>query len=319
MELNYTRLQLPLKRKPSKKKVIILLGLSLAVLVLLIYLGKNYFVKRSSQEVDIEKISDDVAAVEIDDSGSSGLKAAVGKALNNATATYAIAIKNLKTDEFYYLNGHRQFNAASLYKLWVMASTYEQIEKGRVNEDDLMRQEVSVLNEKFKIATEEAEMTEGEVEMSVRGALERMITASDNYSALLLTEKIGIRAVTDFLSFYEFNNSSFGQPPKTTAYDAALFFEKLYNGQLASQENTTKMIDLLKGQALNQVLPKYLPEATVVAHKTGDLNPVAHDAGIVYAEKGDYVIVILSESSNPLGAKERIAEISQAVYEYFSQ
>jgi beta-lactamase class A len=54
-----------------------------------------------------------------------------------------------------------------------------------------------------------------------------------------------------------------------------------------------------------------------MAHKTGELGQVSHDGGIVYTEKGDYIIVVLSESTLPKGAEERIANISKDVYAYF--
>ena len=79
------------------------------------------------------------------------------------------------------------------------------------------------------------------------------------------------------------------------------------------------MMELLKNQKLNKKLPKYLPEGTVLAHKTGEIGWVSHDGGIVFQENGDYIIVVLSESSVPAGAEDRIAKISEAAYQYFSQ
>ena len=97
-----------------------------------------------------------------------------------------------------------------------------------------------------------------------------------------------------------------------------LFFEKLSKGELADKSSTDKMITLLKRQRLNTKLPKYLPDEIVIAHKTGELGAVSHDAGIIYLPSGDYSIVILSESDNPPGAVERIAQMSKNVYDYFT-
>jgi beta-lactamase class A len=76
-------------------------------------------------------------------------------------------------------------------------------------------------------------------------------------------------------------------------------------------------LTLLKAQKLNNKLPKELPKNTVIAHKTGELDMVSHDAGIVYAQNGNYIIVVMSETSLPVAANERIADISKGVYEYF--
>jgi beta-lactamase class A len=92
------------------------------------------------------------------------------------------------------------------------------------------------------------------------------------------------------------------------------------NGELANAEYTAKMIDLLKAQRLNNKLPRFLPEGTVIAHKTGELGLFSHDGGIVYLPDGnEYIIVVLSETLYPSAAEERIAELSKEVYSYFAR
>lgn len=247
------------------------------------------------------------------------LKEVVETSLEGSTGSYGIAIKNLRTGQVYYKNEHQVFESASLYKLWVGATAYEQIQQGRLDEGTQLSQQVSILNDKFNIASEEAELTEGIVTMRVSDAIYKMITISHNYAALLLSEKVQLSNVRSFLRTNGFTESVVGTVPQTiTAYDAALFFEKLYKGKLADTTHTKAMIDLLKQQELNNKLPRYLPIGTVIAHKTGELGKYSHDGGIVYTEKGDYIIVVLTESSSPKGAEERIAKISKAVYDYFT-
>ena len=77
------------------------------------------------------------------------------------------------------------------------------------------------------------------------------------------------------------------------------------------------MLQLLKIQKLNNKIPRYLPKDTVVAHKTGELDPFTHDAGIVYTPNGNYIIVVLSKSDDPDLAENRIADISKNVFNYF--
>lgn len=249
------------------------------------------------------------------------LKDVAGGSLAGAKGTYGIAIKNLKTGESYYSNEHRIFEAGSLYKLWVMAETYKQIAKGTLTGDQELHGDIAVLNEKFHIASEEAELTEGVVDFTVKSALTQMITISHNYAALVLSDRVQLSNVANFLRESGFNESSVGtsdKPPKSTAADIASFFEKLYKGNLANTQYTSEMIELLKGQQLNGGLPKFLGN-TMTAHKTGEIGWFKHDAGIVYAPKGDYIIVVLSESNSPAGAQERIALLSKAVYEYFNK
>lgn len=248
---------------------------------------------------------------------NSGLENAVKSALEGSRGIYGVALKNLKTGQTYYRDEHKAFDAASLYKVWIMATAFQQIADGKVKSDQILSQDVAVLNDKFKIASDAAELSEGRVSYKVEDALKQMITISHNYAALLLSEKVRLANVKSFLAAFGFSESAVGIPPKTTARDTALFFEKLYKGEIGNTESTQEMLELLKGQRLNNKIPKYLPKNVVTAHKTGEFGSFTHDAGIIYTPKGDYVIAVLSESNSPNGAEERIAQVSRAVYEYF--
>lgn len=248
------------------------------------------------------------------------LENTVQAALEGTKGTYGIVIKNLKTNENYSFNEHVRYDAASLYKLWIMATTYEQIKNGTLKEDDVLSEDVKTLNEKHKIASESAELQEGTITLSVNDALNKMITVSENYPALLLSAKIRLSKVASFLEMNGFNESSIGisgDMPQITASDIALFFEKLYKLEIIDKEYSNKILQLLKAQRLNNKIPKYLPDNITIAHKTGELDLFTHDGGIVYTPNGDYIIVVLSKSDSPSGAEDRIAQVSKAVYDYF--
>lgn len=237
--------------------------------------------------------------------------------LAHTNGTYAVAIKNLKTNEYYYYNENQQFTSASLYKLWVMGAVFEEIKKGNLSLDRQIGFEAVTINERLDIASESAEITEGFVGNTVEGALTRMITISDNYAAHILYLTIGWSKVGDFLEKYGLINSS-TEKLQTTASDILNFYEKLYNGKIVNKDASDEMLGILKKQELNDRIPKYLPENTIVAHKTGELGAVKHDAGIVYGPNGNYIIVLLSETNNQITAAEIEAKLSEKVYKYFS-
>jgi len=304
--------------------VFYLLMMKLKIIVLIIFClliaGVSVYKKSGSQkslaEAFVSFISPHFSEI---NSSPEGLKKAIEKEIKGANGKYGIVVKNLKTGESCFANEHMEFEAASLYKLWVMATVFNQIQEGKLSKNEVLSREVEELNRDFNIDSEVAELTEGTITLSVEDALAKMITISDNYAALLLAKRIGLSIVQTFLKDNLLEESIIGEPPITTAYDVALFFEKLYNGELANQENTKLMLNLLKGQLLNHKLPKYLSEEVTVAHKTGELGIFSHDAGIVYGEKGDYIIAVLSESDDRLAAEEQIAKISKSVYEYFEE
>jgi beta-lactamase class A len=240
--------------------------------------------------------------------------------LGKDSSNFGIVIKNLKTGERYYLNEDKIYNTASLYKLWVMAVVIQKLDKGEFKDTDVLSDSISQLNTDFNIASDSADLTNGVISLTVDNALTRMIMFSDNYSAMLLTQKVKLANVTQFLNDNNFNDSKVGtdaQNPKSSARDIASFFDKLYHDKLNDSSSSKRMLDLLKKQQLNGKIPKYISNEVDIAHKTGELGLVSHDAGIVYTKKGDYIIVVMSQTNNPAQANEEIATLSKHVYEYF--
>lgn len=81
----------------------------------------------------------------------------------------------------------------------------------------------------------------------------------------------------------------------TTPADIARLFRLLLLGQVVSPEASREMLDLLARQEINDRLPAALPDGTWVAHKTGNLDTVVHDAGVIKAPGGPVVVVVLSD------------------------
>jgi beta-lactamase class A len=311
---HYTPLKIKRRGKANRPKVFILA----------LFIIGAYILFNQLKPTPNTNISPNTTAKVLSESTSkqpSQLKDIVLQTIKNSKGEYAVAIIHLQSGETFLFNQGQSFNSFSLYKLWTMATVFEQIEAGKLQKDQVLKEEVPILNEKFQIATEEAELKEGTVELSVENALYQMITISDNYSALLLSWNVGLANIQEFLKEYSFSHSSVGISggfPQTTALDIALFFEKLYNLELVSPQSSKEMLSLLKQQRLNQKIPKYLPKNTLVAHKTGEFGEYSHDAGIVYSPYGNYILVVLSKNSNQAEASEQIAVLSKKIFDYFN-
>lgn len=145
---------------------------------------------------------------------SKALSSVVSKALEGTNGRYAIVIKNLKTGESFYQNETDTFEPGSIYKLWVMATVYQQIKDGIITPDQPISENVADLNQLFDIDPADAELTEGEVNFTVDSAVYQMITISHNYAALSLTKLIKNSNIKNFLVAEKFNGSDLGSPPK---------------------------------------------------------------------------------------------------------
>lgn len=314
--------QRPLSRRREKKHISIKIPLLILLISTLIpYLYSQFGTKtETDQRAETLSAKTEVTTEDtLETKNSRELGLIVQEALKDTKGKYSVVIKNTTTGEQYMFQEHERYLSGSLYKLWVMAEACNQLQNGKLKEDQILSQDITAINAYYDIASESAEMTEGSISLPVNQAMKQMITISHNYAALLLAQKVGLKNISEFITNNHYTESKIGSPPMTSAYDIYSFFDTLYHGKMVNAQYNDVMLGLLKEQQLNNKLPKYLPENVVVAHKTGELGFVSHDAGIVYTPKGDYIIVVLTETSYPEQAEERIADISKGVYAYFNK
>lgn len=102
----------------------------------------------------------------------------------------------------------------------------------------------------------------------------------------------------------------------TTASDLATLLVAIGTDGAASPSSCRWMRDVLFAQAYNSAIPVGLPAGTRVAHKTGDITRVEHDAALVYPDRGaPYVLVVLTSGvANQAQARTLIADIARIVH-----
>jgi beta-lactamase class A len=100
----------------------------------------------------------------------------------------------------------------------------------------------------------------------------------------------------------------------TTARGLLVLFEKLAHGQAVDPQSDAEMIAILKRQAFNSGIPAGLPAGTAVAHKTGTITRIHHDAGIVYAGRPYVLVVLVRGMDDEKSSGALIAELSRLIF-----
>jgi len=102
----------------------------------------------------------------------------------------------------------------------------------------------------------------------------------------------------------------------TTARDLAIILRAIEEGKAGTPASTRQMLDILLAQEFNEKIPAGLPPGVRVAHKTGEITAVSHDAAIVYPPgRRPYVLVVLTRGITDGARSARlIADISALVY-----
>ena len=104
-----------------------------------------------------------------------------------------------------------------------------------------------------------------------------------------------------------------------TPQDMTHLLHLLYEGKTPDRQWSDFGLDILMHQQLNDRIPRFLPQGTLVAHKTGTIGPVRNDAGIIYVN--DHSHVILSEfvfwqpPKDPTAVRQRAFEVENAMGE----
>lgn len=243
------------------------------------------------------------------------LERVVRQSIGEDDERFAVVVKNLAGGHGAALAADRRFYAASLFKTWVMLEAYHQRQAGLL--DFAERYIVSDYYERYRLNPGELP---GCDEVSLRGALARMMSVSDNVAANLLLDRVGAWNVNAALQRLGLSASGFfgDDSLPTTAAEMALLLEAIARRQAVSPAASDGMLALLGTESIDDRLPALLPADTQVAHKTGSWPTATHDAGIVFSPEATYIIVVLTDFDFRKGGAERIAHLSQAVYEYYN-
>ena len=93
-----------------------------------------------------------------------------------------------------------------------------------------------------------------------------------------------------------------------------MLMEKLAKGQAVSRKADAEMVAILERQNFNDAIPSGVPDGMEVAHKTGNITKIHHDAAIVFGPR-PYMLVVLVRGLDDEGhSAELIASISREVW-----
>jgi beta-lactamase class A len=156
-----------------------------------------------------------------------------------------------------------------------------------------------------------------------------MITRSSNFATNLLVDVVGIPVIQRSLHELGIEGIKVIRGVEDqAAFEAGLNNEVTANGLLKllrlvsdrkaySPEASERMLQILLDQRFKGGIPAGLPEATRVAHKTGNISTVHHDAGIVFLEgRQPYVLVILTQFDESSSRSTAVAELSRDIFEH---
>lgn len=239
-----------------------------------------------------------------------------------------IVVKCLDTNWQIAFNNEQPFPSASLVKIPIMAAVFKAAQEGRINLAARLRLKAS---DKTSGSGELKNMPAGS-RFTVEELVRLMIGSSDNTATNMLIELLGFsylnRSFKEFgmehtnlaRKMMDFGKRKNGVENYTTAADMAYLLERIYIGKLCSRPVSQRCMELLKQQKSRDRIPAQLPRGTIAAHKTGLESRVCHDAGVVFAPRGDFLICVLTKGvANSRVAKKFISNVALEVYNNYNE
>jgi len=250
-------------------------------------------------------------------------------------AEVAVAYRTLDGRSELVLDADKPFHAASTMKVPVMIELFRQAQTGALSLDESLpvRNQFHSIVDGSPYALSEGDDSDSEVyavvgkTMTLRRLCELMITVSSNFAANLLIERLGVenirrtvaslgaegvqvlRGVEDQKAFDKGLNNT------TTARGLMVLLDRIAHGSAVSRDADHEMIEILKRQKFNDAIPAGLPPETAVAHKTGNITRIHHDAAIVFAPRPYILVLLVRGIDDQKKSAALMADLSRAVYE----
>ncbi len=264
------------------------------------------------------------------------LRAAVQARIAASGATVGFYFKDLNGNDSLTLGADTRFHAASTMKVPVMIQVFRDIDARRLTLHDrvTVRNEFRSLADSSTYQLSLADDSDSSLYQQVgkpvelEDLVELMITRSSNLATNNIIGMVGaarvqatmrdlgadsvrvLRGVEDGPAYRAGMNNT------TTARGLGVVMAAIAGGNAASAQSCGQMLEILQRQRFNDGIPAGLPRHTRVAHKTGWLTGVHHDAAVVYFhDRPRYVLVILTQGLNDETASAKLmADLATLVH-----
>ena len=251
-------------------------------------------------------------------------------------AQVGVAYHRLGSGDSLYINADTSMHAASTMKVPIMVQLFRKVDAHQLSLDQtlVVKNEFQSIVDGSTYSLDENDDSDSAMyalvgsKVTVRDLITHMITRSSNLATNTLValadakqaeaamRSLGatrirvLRGVEDQKAFDAGLNNT------TTARDLSIILGAIQENTAASKKSCAAMRDVLLLQEFNTGIPAELPPGTRVAHKTGWITGITHDAAIVYPAHGPtYVLVVLTKGiPDEPTAQKMIADISRMVY-----
>ncbi len=264
---------------------------------------------------------------------ANALDDAVARAASASSGTVAVYARRMGHASSFAYNADERFPTASIIKVVILVSLFQLAEK----HPSVMHDTVVLKLSDFVGGSEILDSYNPGNTISVARLASAMIEQSDNTASNVLISYLGLPRIAETIHraglqktqlhrhFMDVNAIMHHSENLTTARDMGSLLYQIERGSheavytVASPASCRAMIDIMLRQEDRDKIARGLPPGTPLANKTGEIDGVRNDIGIV-DPFGDspYVIAVLTKDLNDFSLGNiAIRRISKAVHDTF--
>lgn len=236
-----------------------------------------------------------------------------------------VFVVDLDTGDYLDLNGSTPLPAASTIKVPILVAFLQDVDTNQASLDEMLTLQANDM----AVGSGELQYAEIGSQFSALDVASKMITISDNTATNILLRRVGgIESANQRFQGWGLSNTAIRNlladlegTNTTSAQDLSLLLTAVAQGDLLSLRSRDRFLEIMRGTVNNTLIPTGTDPDAVVAHKTGTIDGMVGDTGIVDMPNGRrYVLTVLVQRPvDDPRAQELIRQIASTTYQYFSQ
>lgn len=238
-----------------------------------------------------------------------------------------ISVQNLGTGAAWNLEGDHDFPSASTIKILILAGLAESVAAGKLSLDDNLPAAADIRLSGSGVLN----WLDRKLELTLRDHAWLMTAISDNSTSNVLMNAVGIAEINELGTRLQVGKTTMGRnfmdrniPPgpsmnRATANGLVNILNAIYADAIATPELCAWMRQCLQDQQHRDRLARHLPDGAEYAGKTGTIEGISHDCGVISGDNGKIAVAVLTQGfANPYDADRFIGRLGTAIGEMVS-
>ncbi|MEG4585904.1 serine hydrolase [Microcoleus sp. MOSTC5] len=246
-------------------------------------------------------------------------------ATENPSLTAGVFLVDLDTGSYLNFNGDTAFASASTIKVPILVAFFQAVDEGKVKLDQVL----TLKPENIVGGSGEMQDDTPGKKYSALEVAQKMIVVSDNTATNMMIELLGGADVLNqhFASWglratvLRNNLPDLEGTNTTSPQDLINIIAQIDRGNLVSVKSRDRILQIMRQTQNASLLPKGLGEGSIIAHKTGNIETMLADAGMVDLPNGKRYLVAVMVKHSPeteKPAQTLIRDISRMSYRYLN-